>query len=231
MDSRSRGWGFALVLASMLFLIPVSLASAQTDEPRAGTSAEEQDFKVELEPPKAGSLRAKALAALTSLDRAQALTLYSLQPWPTPRTPAAWYKLPEAEQSERVAAFFEKDRRRWCRGHACIDANRVLGRVETSGADRLAVLQAARDALGKVPNFGYACAAEYRHAIAFADQGHRYEILLCYHCGQVKVVVDGKERSGDQSAYEMGDLRTIDAILTRAGVLLAKGADAGDEDE
>ncbi|MEI2431637.1 hypothetical protein RDV84_10575 [Lysobacter yananisis] len=223
MDSLNKGRLFALALA----LAPMA-AAAQTNEPQPGTPAENQDFKVEVEPPKAGSLRAQALAAL---EQTETLTLYSLEPWQAPRVPTAWHKLPEAKRSGRIDALFEKDRRRWCRGYACIDANRVLGRVETSGADRLVVLQAARESLGKVPNFGYACGAVYRHALAFADQAHRYEVLLCYHCGQVKVVVDGKQDSGDGQAYEMSDLRAINAILTRAGVPLSKDADAKGEDE
>lgn len=220
MDSRRIGWtvmGFALCAA----LVPAHAADIEpaTQAP-AGTPAEHQDFKVEVSPPRPGSARAQALVAL---DKAERLTLYSLQPWQPPEAPGAWSKLRPSERSRRVEKLNERSRREWCQAHECLDGNRVLGRVEVGAADRAPVFQALRDSFAKVPNFGFACGAQYRHAVGFFDAGQHYEALLCYHCAQVKIRVDGKDRSGDEQAYEMGDLGAINAILTRAGVPLSEG--------
>lgn len=212
----------------MVFVLFAALSPAQAadtapvaQEP-AGTPAEHQDFKIEASPPKPGSARAQALAAL---DTAERLTLYSLQPWQPPETPEAWSKLRSSEFSRRVRKLNDSSQREWCHAHECIDGNRVLGSVEVGAADRATVLQALRDSFAKVPNFGFACGAQYRHAVGFFDAGQHYQALLCYHCGQVKIRVDGKDRSGDEQTYEMGDLRAINAILTRAGVRLSEGAE------
>lgn len=237
MDGVRKGMSVLLVASLALSALVLASASAPARaadhelpppapapapvEKTVEAPAENQDFEVELRAPKAGSARAQALAVSQS---AGTLTLYSLEPWRAPEPPAAWRKLRYSEFSRRTQELNERSQRETCQAHACIDGNRVLGSVEVGAADRAVVAQALRDTLGKVPNFGFACDAQYRHAVAFADGAQRYEVLLCYHCGQVKIRIDGEERSSDESAYEMGDLRAINAILTRAGVTLAKGA-------
>jgi hypothetical protein len=66
-----------------------------------------------------------------------------------------------------------------------------------------------------------ACVPEYRHAIGFVSDGKRYEVLLCYQCGQIMIAVDGVQREDGQAA-SMGDLEALHAIFRRAGIPLAR---------
>ncbi|MFC5570224.1 hypothetical protein ACFPN1_09155 [Lysobacter yangpyeongensis] len=77
-----------------------------------------------------------------------------------------------------------------------------------------------RESLRDVPNYATACVAEYRHAVEFRADGHLYQVLLCYHCGQLAVLIDGQS-DGDEQTYNMGDEKALDAILRAAGVRLA----------
>lgn len=87
-----------------------------------------------------------------------------------------------------------------------------------------AVRQALGLSLSQVPDYATACIPKYRHAVAYESDGHRYEVLLCYECGQVGIVLDGKEVLEADQTYEMGDEKALNAILERAGVPLAKDA-------
>jgi len=168
-------------------------------------------------PPEPDSLRARALDALAG---AQELTLYSLQPWQYPRTPAAWDELSDTERSRREAALVERSESRWCKRETCFYRNRVLGRTRVVRADAAVVRTALGEALGRVPDYVSLCAPEYRHAVSFVSGGRRFEVLLCYQCGQILVVENGEQASGQ--AASMGDLRALNAILRRAGIALAK---------
>jgi hypothetical protein len=64
----------------------------------------------------------------------------------------------------------------------------------------------------------------YRHAIEFMANDRKFQVLLCYGCGQVAVAIDG-ERGPDDQAYEMGNESDLDAILRRANIPLAPKSD------
>ncbi|QQP94217.1 hypothetical protein [Lysobacter enzymogenes] len=171
----------------------------------------------DIAPPEPGSLRTRALDALAG---AQELTLYSLQPWEYPRIPAAWDDLPEPQRSQREEALVARSESRWCKREACFHRNRVLGRTRIGRADAAVVRTALNEALGRVPDYVSLCAPEYRHAVSFVSGGRRFEVLLCYQCGQVLVVENGEQASGQ--AASMGDRQALNAILRRAGIALAK---------
>ena len=154
-------------------------------------------------PPWRWSARGRTLAAL---DDATDVVLYSLQPWIPPDDSADW----------------ERSQRDWCLERRCLLDNRILGEtpLRTTADVRLATA-ALRDALGGVPDMVAACSPEYRHAVGFIADGTRHQVLLCYSCGQIAMLVDGKQRGGDEQAWRMRDERALDAILRRAGVPLA----------
>jgi hypothetical protein len=86
-------------------------------------------------------------------------------------------------------------------------------------------LKALRESLGKIPGYVSSCLPEYRHGVAFVSGGHRYDVLLCYQCGQVRVVIDGDEEgSANGQTYSMGSQAALNAILRKARIPLAKAA-------
>lgn len=212
----------AVVLAAALLLPLALLASVSVfgDKATMDTVAS-GDFKVELSPPESGSPRARALAAL---DRAQDVTLYSLQPWQPPQSPPAWQDLPQAERSQRETEQWQRSEREWCKRERCYHHNRVLGQTSVKAADLQEVHKALRESLGQVPDYAAACIPEYRHAVSFISAGKHYDVLLCYGCGQVAVVIDDDLHDRGQT-YAMGEERALDAILTRAGIALAAKPD------
>ena len=219
MDSRS-GWStIAAVLAMLMSACTSFSACAAADAPPAPAAAPASGQASQAAPgaPWPGSVRARALSAL---QRAQTLTLYSLQPTPKQGTPEAWDLWSLDERGQRMEEFIRQTQREWCRGHDCIDSNRVLGSIEVGAADRPLVFKAAREALANVPSYGFICEPIYRHAVAFADGGHRYQVLLSHRCDQIKILVDGKGRCGNEQTTEMKDMAAIDAVLTRAAVAL-----------
>lgn len=185
------------------------------------------------QPPQRDSPRGRALAALAAMDGA--LTLYSLQPYepldlPTPQgRPGSPKYLAQEERNEERSARSERD---WCKRAVCLGGNKVLGKVAVTGkADRAHVSKALRESLGKVPEAISLCHPEYRHAMAFVSGGKRYEVLLCYQCQQVRVIVDGDvEGSVDEQADAMGDQRALSAILRKAGIALANVPEESSEE-
>lgn len=219
MDSlRSSLAVAALALWSTLAWAAPARAAAPADI--AASSLEDA-----VRPPEPGSLRAQAIAAL---ERADAMTLYSLQPWQYPRLPAQWARLSVHERDRREQALVERSEREWCgKGQRCFYRNQVLGRTRLGAADRAKVRAALNEAVGQVPDAVSLCAPEFRHAVSFVSGGRRFDVLLCYECGQVLVSTGGRQELGQ--AGRMGSQRTMDAILRRAGIALAQAQ--GDEEE
>ena len=183
--------------------------------------------EVHVSAPESGSPRALALAAMA---RADVFQLYSLQPWepPAPAGQRPPYGSPELETFERAeAAAWRRSEKEWCTRDACLARNKILGTAIVQRSDVNAVRQALGLSLSQVPDYATACIPEYRHAVAYESDGHRYEVLLCYECGQVGIVLDGKEMLEADQTYEMGDEKALNAILERAGVPLAKDAANG----
>lgn len=185
------------------------------------------------QPPARDSVRGRALAALAASEGP--LTLYSLQPYepldlPTPQgRPDSPKYLAQEKRNEEPSARSERD---WCKRAVCLGGNKVLGKVAVTGkADRAHVSKALRESLGKVPEAVSLCHPEYRHAIAFVSGGKRYEVLLCYQCQQVRVIVDGDvEGSVDEQADAMGDQRALNAILRKGGIALANVPEESSEE-
>lgn len=167
--------------------------------------------------PAADSLRARALKAF---DGAQEVTLYSLRPWQYPESPPAWDRLPDEEKSRREDALLERSRKQWCKRATCFHQQRVLGRTRVAAADLPAVRTAVRQTLATIPDASSLCLPEYRHAVSYVSAGKRYDVLLCYGCGDVEIY-QGSESDGG-GAWEMGDQRALESILRRAGIALDK---------
>lgn len=176
-------------------------------------------------PPSPDSPRGRALAALSALEAADEVTLYSLQPWQPPDSdgPMPEYGAPDYASflRERSAAT-ERSQQEWCARAACLYGNRILGKVVPEDAgERALVLDAALRSLGADPDYAFACIAEYRHAVEFRAGGHLYQVLLCYGCGQVAVAIDGQLGRPGQT-HDMGDEDGLDWMFVGAGVPLAE---------
>lgn len=179
------------------------------------------------QPPQRDSPRGRALAALAALEGP--LTLYSLQPYVPPTLPPPQgidggpKYLASKKRNEEV---LERSQREWCMRDDCLSGNKVLGKVAVENKDdRSQVMKALRESLGKIPGYVSSCLPEYRHGVAFVSGGHRYDVLLCYQCGQVRVVIDGDEEgSANGQTYSMGSQAALNAILRKARIPLAKAA-------
>ena len=162
--------------------------------------------------------------ALTGIEHGSNFVLYSLMPRIPPPPPESKYEYGTKKyenDAKRYMDALQKKERESCKDEKCLYSNPVLGKVGVVDPKDIEVLKATlRSALGKVPNFGYACAAEYRHAISFISDNKRYDIMLCFHCQQVGVAINGKEGFEEQ-AYDMGKQGDLDAMLTKAGIPLA----------
>jgi hypothetical protein len=176
---------------------------------------------VELSSPDPKSARGQALAAI---EHGSNFVLYSLMPRVPPPPPESKYEYGTKEyekDAKRYMDVLQKKEEESCKDEKCLYLNPVLGKVGVVGPKDIEILKATlRSTLGKVPNFGYACAAEYRHAISFVSDGKHYDIMLCFHCQQVGVAIDGKEGLEEQ-AYGMGKQSDLDAMLTKASIPLA----------
>jgi hypothetical protein len=171
-----------------------------------------------------GSYQANAIAAF---DTATDVEVISLLPWDVGAYFDKRRKIePNASASERVRRAFEAgehDRQRhaqaaWCQPGPCIEGNRVLGAIRVTSPERMNVLRATLTGWYETsPDYGVACASEYHHAIAFTSEGKRYQVLLCYHCGQYTILVDGVPSPESQAAHAIG-LNELNAWLGQAGI-------------
>lgn len=179
------------------------------------------------QPPQRDSPRGRALAALAAMDGA--LTLYSLQPYVPPDLPPVEGARGSAKYiaaQKRNEEILERSQDEWCKRGDCLSGNKVLGKVAVKAKnDRSQVMRALRESLGKIPGYASMCHPEYRHGVAFVSGGKRYDVLLCYQCGQVRVVIDGdEENSSDGQTYSMGSQAALNAILRKARIPLAKAS-------
>lgn len=177
------------------------------------------------QPPQRDSPRGRALAALAAMDGP--LTLYSLQPYVPPHLPPVEGVRGSAKYlaaQKRNEEILERSEDQWCKRGDCLSGNKVLGKVAVKAKnDRSQVMRALRESLGKIPGYASMCHPEYRHGVAFVSGGKRYDVLLCYQCGQVRVVIDGDEEgSSDEQTYSMGSKTALNAILRTAKIALAK---------
>ena len=222
------------VLTALALILSLAACTPEVERAEAGMSVAAVDpddlswddvRQTMTVPPSPDSPRGQALAALSALKEADEVTLYSLQPWqpPAPDGPMPEYGSPDYESflRERSAAT-ERSQREWCARAACLYRNRILGKVVPEDAGgRALVLDAALRSLGADPDYAFACIAEYRHAVEFRADGHLYQILLCYGCGQVAVAIDGKLGRPGQT-HDMGDEDGLDRMFVGAGVPLAE---------
>ena len=204
-------------VASFFVALVAVACSGQTQEPPPPEAA--VGFVVETAPPEPGSARAQTLAAL---DHAENFRLYSLQPFVPPVPPSP------GESDENIGENMQAAWDAWgkeCDRGGCLQRNRILGVTDVAARTKEDILKnVLRNALGRVPNYGLACAAQYRHAIGFVSAGKEYHVLLCYECGQIAVAVGGKEGHQEQ-AYELAGEPELDAMLTSAGIWLADKPD------
>ncbi|TAL38089.1 MAG: hypothetical protein EPN97_04150 [Alphaproteobacteria bacterium] len=61
------------------------------------------------------------------------------------------------------------------------------------------------------------CLLEPRHALTFQSEGHIYDFVLCYECGQMVMYRDGKETEYNA---DHGSPQALDNILTEAHIPL-----------
>lgn len=181
--------------------------------------------KIVISRPDPDSERGEALAAI---DGGTDFVLYSLQPWTPPEVPGANAKYGTPEYKAYLAAqsaAWEKSQREWCKREECLHDNLILGKTKLSAtADISTVRNNAKLSLEQVPDYATTCVPLYRHAIEFMANDRKFQVLLCYGCGQVAVAIDG-ERGPDDQAYEMGNESDLDAILRRANIPLAPKSD------
>lgn len=180
------------------------------------------DFKIEISRPDPESARGQALAAIGNGTH---FILYSLKPRDYPLAQESKFKYGTQEYENEQKIYMDawnKEKEASCKGGKCLYFNSILGKIEPIDPKGIETLKATlRSTLGKVPNYAAACAAEYRHAISFTSDGKQYDILLCYHCSQVGVAVDGKVLEDESPTYDMGEQRDLDSMLTKAGIPLA----------
>ncbi|MBU8975940.1 hypothetical protein JI752_007265 [Lysobacter sp. MMG2] len=195
--SRRKASASALGLALLLVALAGCRESGRSAAPEdvvAGLRISDEPAvlpETRVSAPEPGSPRAQALEAMAKAERFE---LYSLQPWqpPAPAGPPPAYGTPQREIFDREqTAAWRRSEKEWCTRDACLDRNKILGRTVVGAADAAAVRDALHASLSKVPSYAAACIPEYRHAIAFQAHDHRYEVLLCYGCGQVGIVIDG----------------------------------------
>lgn len=220
-----RAWGLTLLMVVLAGCQASGNASAPVDgdatASEAAVLAQQDDPRVQVSAPEAGSPRGKALAAMA---RADDFTLYSLKPYEPPFYPddAPAYGSPGYEDfSEKFSAAEQRKRDRFCLARGCVAGNEILGSTAVRRADDLqAVRTALHESLAQIPNFATACVPAYRHAIGFHAGGTHYQILLCYECGKVNIVADGNVLGYDDQAYDMGDEAALNAILVRERIAL-----------
>lgn len=186
----------------------------------ADTQNDSADFVVETSAPEPGSSRALALAAL---DLAEEIELYSLQPYVPP--PPPFPGQPDGNDYDVKLNASTESYDNHCRQGGCLYGNKILGKVDVVGRrDQDALREILRLSLDRVPNYGLACAAQYRHAIGFKSDGDEYHVMMCYECGQIAIAMNGNAGYQEQ-AYEMDGEPELDAILKQAGVPLAPKQD------
>lgn len=154
--------------------------------------------------------------ALAALEQAEALALHSLLSWDDHDVVTQMFAALPSDGGD------DGEQRRlhdaWCQRGSCIGGERDLGSTPiTSPADKSFVQTLLGGWMAKEPNYAAACIAQYHHAVSFHGDGHRYDVLLCYGCGQYKLLRDGVAVAEGQAAYPVG-LAGMNARLAAAGL-------------
>ena len=165
------------------------------------------------EPYVAGSPQRQALDALADADR---LVVHSLLSEYDYDVMMAMDRALPPGRSDGAQQRALRDQ--WCRRGPCLGGQRKLGNTTLATESDKAVVQALLEGwMGKEPNYGTACIAQYHHAVSFAGGGHAYDVLLCYGCGQYKLLRDGVEVAEGQGAHPVGHT-VLNQRLAAAGL-------------
>jgi hypothetical protein len=108
-----------------------------------------------------------------------------------------------------------------CDRRHCIKDHRILGSVMLeAAADRAAVQGVLQDMIRVRPYQAEqaACAPHYRHAVAWLEGGHRYDVLLCYTCGHYTILVDGEPPWWRWRDVSVGRAAVLNGYLRSAGM-------------
>ncbi|HSI10507.1 MAG TPA: tetratricopeptide repeat protein [Chthoniobacter sp.] len=128
---------------------------------------------------------------IAGLEGTPAITLYSLQPWGGPDIP-------------------EWDFHR----------HHVLGQVALDKAQAQIAIGALKDAVSAGnANLHSGCLINPRHALRFQADGHTFDILICYQCGQLEVYKD--DQSLRFSGMIGGKPEVLNNLLKAAAIPLA----------
>jgi hypothetical protein len=169
--------------AWMLLMCAPWLAGCVHDEVRVANPAATQVSPPPLKPRALESEPMRFLAALELAESVQIVSLSSREAELLRRSHVdrgkagrgsdQWYASNEAELDAA-----------WCATpDACLEGNRVLGRVAVDeGEGRRALVEHMRGWLAFEPAVDFGCIAEYRHAVEFVTAGTRHRLLLCYDC-------------------------------------------------
>jgi hypothetical protein len=172
------------------------------------------------QPAPSGSLRYRAWTALQRADRVDVLSLDPNAYFMPPDIDLPYGSKEHRAESERLHREWLEDRARRCREIRCVDHHFVVGSTGIDGRSLNEVRGALREALTRLPDYATACAPIYRHAVVFRDRETKWELKLCFECGQVAIGRDG-DWSGDEQAAGMTADALFDALLKRAGQRLA----------
>ncbi|KFN43203.1 hypothetical protein [Arenimonas oryziterrae] len=211
-------------IAFGLLAVTIAIASWANPALSASPAVESHEFKVAYSRNAPESIEMQSIAAFAGASKIEVI---SLLPWDASAYFARERKLaPPDDASEAVKKAYysgeterqQRDQEEWCRPGPCIEGNRVLGTVSVDSPERIAKIQEILQAWYETaPNYGLACISQYHHAVAFTSAGKHYQVLLCYHCGQYTILVDGKSSPDNQGAHSIG-LSDINAWLEEAGI-------------
>jgi hypothetical protein len=131
------------------------------------------------------------------LDKTEQIELYSLEPEPDDK----------AAKNPKAIYFH-----RWL----------VLGKTVLKDArGRKQAIDALDESVGRGRR---AKCFDPRHGIRATHGGKTVELVICFRCGQVYVYFDGNKEKDATLSINRGTQPVLDAILTKAGIPLAKTA-------
>ncbi len=94
---------------------------------------------------------------------------------------------------------------------------KILGKLQPDRAASAAVIAQFRRAVESPPPAAAAC-FDPRHALQLTSKGHTYDFLLCYDCGSMRVLKDGKFIEGFGAS---GSPVVLNKILGAARIALS----------
>ena len=193
-------------------------AGAAADEGEVGPAPAVDAFATV--PAPARSLQRRAWEALQRTDRVEVVSLDPNSYFTMPDIDAPYGSPAYRAESERMHGAWLDSRARLCRRVRCVGDHVVVGSTTAKGEALAAVRAAMQEPLTRLPDYATACAPIYRHGLAFRDGDTRWEMKLCFGCGQIAIGRDAKW-SNDEQAAGLEAESLLNSLLRRAGQRLA----------